>query len=972
MPMKFWLTCLSLLVLGFTVSLGQIAQGPATGSVPSGVVVNTNDFESVDAQGPEPGGKVHQHPLVIPEPVSTPMTPPTAPEGSNYIHDWPANSDLPPSPPPITIASFQGNNLTNGFPPDPYVAVGPNHIIQVVNTSFRISDKAGNTLKTIQANSWYQSVLPNSGAFDPKVHYDHLAHRWFMVWDNQNDATLTAYFLVSISDDDNPLGTWFNWALPANVYGSTNSGTWQDYEGVGYDQQAYYITGRHFGFASGYFGNAVRILPKAQFLGGTPGQITWTDFWALRDLSGRDMDVVRPSVVYSSPNEYYLAGPPSIGGGGSYFAVFRITNPLGTPSISCVHVPVTAWSEAGNAGQLGGGTGIETGGSRLRQEPIYRDSSLWLVHSVYNAGYSAVRYVRINTPTNTAVEDVAFGTPGFWHYYAAMVVDKDNNMAITFTRSSDTSYASAGYMWRLSTDPPGFHPTETIRPGGGNYVVLGSGRNRWGDYMGAALDPADKNNMWFLTEYASAANTSNQWVQGIRVVPYTGARVWSATSAINFANVEAGFVSDTVNVAAYNIGTSTLTISSITTSQTTYGLLNRPPFPANIATYDSIRFKVVFRPTTQGIVNDTITIATNDPLNPSLKISLVGKGIIVGRTQPGIMYAASMVLGSIPSQLYAINTTTGVGTLIGPTGVNEIDGLAIRPSNRELYGVLATASGSTLYRISRQYGDALFTRNINLPNLRAITFSLTADTLYGATTNGRLYRINLATGDTTYLGTGSGKIYSSLAISPTSHQLWASVRPPISGRDSIFVVNRATGLATGVGRTGLSVITPYLAFDRQGKLFAVIGSGSQTNTLYSLDTLNAAGTLIGSTGVTGLQAIAMRTDSTGPDAVQEGTVVEIPESFELSQNYPNPFNPSTQIRYGLPAQSRVTVTIYNVLGQDVVRLVDGVQGAGYHEAVWSGMSAGGMSVSSGIYLYKVEATNGVKTFAEWKKMVLVK
>ena len=970
--MKSLLLLSGIVVCVAGLAFGQIAQGPATGSVPSGVVVNTDNFASVDS--PVPGPRVvHQHPIVIPGPVSTPLTPPTAPEGSNYIENGSAYSDFPPPPPPITVASFQGDNLSNGFPPDPYIAVGPNHIIQVINSSFRISDKAGNTLKTIQADAWYQSVLPNPGAFDPKVHYDQQAHRWIMVWDNQNNSTLTAYFLVSVSDDDNPLGVWFNWALPANVFGSTNSGTWQDYPGLGYDAQAYYITGRHFGFVSGYFGNAVRVLPKAQFLGSTPGPIAWSDFWTLRDLSGRDVDGVRPSVVYSLPNEYYLAGPPSIaGGGGTYFALYRITNPLGTPAISCVHVPVTAWSEAPNAGQLGGGTAIETGGSRLRQEPIYRDSSLWIVHSINNGGYSAVRYVRINTPTNTAVEDVAGGTNGFWHYYPAMVVDKDNNIAVTFTRSSDTSYASAGYMWRLASDPPGFRSTETVRAGAGNYVVLGSGRNRWGDYMGAALDPADRNNIWFLTEYASATNVSNQWVQGIRVVPYAGARFYSATTSVNFGNVEAGFVSDTVSVAAYNIGSSTLTVSSITASQTPYALLNLPSFPANIATFDSLRFKVVFRPTTQGVVIDTITIVSSDPLTPTTKIPVSGKGIVVGRAQAGVMYAVSMVLGSTPGQLYSINPTTGAATVLGPTGVSEIDGLAIRPPNMELFGVFTSPSGSTLYRMSRQFGDALFFRNLGVPNMRAIAFSSTDGMLYGGTSNGRLYRINPDTGDTTYVGTANGKIYSGFAISPTSDRLWASVRPPISGRDSIFTVDRTTGFASGVGRTGLNVITPYLAFNHQGNLFAIIGSGSQTNTLYSLDTLTAAGTLIGSTGTAGLLAIAMRTDSSGINSVGEGPASGIPGSFELSQNYPNPFNPSTQIRYGLPGQSRVTIAVYNVLGQEVARLVDAVQSAGYHEVVWNGMSAKGVSVASGIYLYKIDAHSGGKAFAEMKKMLLLR
>jgi hypothetical protein len=81
-----------------------------------------------------------------------------------------------------------------------------------------------------------------------------------------------------------------------------------------------------------------------------------------------------------------------------------------------------------------------------------------------------------------------------------------------------------------------------------------------------------------------------------------------------------------------------------------------------------------------------------------------------------------------------------------------------------------------------------------------------------------------------------------------------------------------------------------------------------------------------------------------------------PTAFQLLQNYPNPFNPSTTIRYGLPGRSHVTLTIFNTLGQQVALLQNGEQRAGYHEVTFD---AAGMS--SGVYLYRMEAGSHVET-----------
>jgi hypothetical protein len=83
----------------------------------------------------------------------------------------------------------------------------------------------------------------------------------------------------------------------------------------------------------------------------------------------------------------------------------------------------------------------------------------------------------------------------------------------------------------------------------------------------------------------------------------------------------------------------------------------------------------------------------------------------------------------------------------------------------------------------------------------------------------------------------------------------------------------------------------------------------------------------------------------------------------LSQNFPNPFNPTTTISYTLSGQSHVKLTISNILGQEVARLVDNVQAAGYYDVRWDAGSA-----PSGIYFCRIQAG----AFVETRKLILLR
>ncbi len=99
-----------------------------------------------------------------------------------------------------------------------------------------------------------------------------------------------------------------------------------------------------------------------------------------------------------------------------------------------------------------------------------------------------------------------------------------------------------------------------------------------------------------------------------------------------------------------------------------------------------------------------------------------------------------------------------------------------------------------------------------------------------------------------------------------------------------------------------------------------------------------------------------RTASVPAPALVAADVAEVPEDFFLEQNYPNPFNPSTEIAFGLPEAGAMTLKVYNVLGQEVATLVDGVRAAGTHQVQFDATR-----LSAGTYFYVLRAEGRLLT-----------
>ena len=964
--------------LVFKVFAGPVPiaiKGPKSGSLAGGIVVSTNSFTSLETsvtpQGGEREAAENRESKLWLAPKNGIQ--PTGPEGSNYFEDkiFMNRALATPASRPVQVKGFVGVPATNFLPPDPIMAVGPNQVIVMVNTTFRIYDKNGVLLKHITADAWESGIVPGLNHSDPQVLYDQYAKRWIMDWLVYPSSGNANYHTLSVSADSNAIGTWYQWKSDATLLGDSVTNGFGDYPALGYDSSAVYLVSRQFGGTTGplMYGK-LRIFKKSDLYANTAGPIAYTDFWDFRDLNvGQAVDNLRPTTSFtSSPFGYLMNVPPT--SSANYITMWKITNPASTsPSISFDHVPVVQYSSPPDPDQLGGGTPkIDGGGKAIRANIVYRDSMLYAVHAVASGAgntNSAVHYVRIDPAKSMAVEDVAFGLSGYFHTYPAISVDKNKSVLINFSRSNALEYVGAYATGRRVADDPGLSSSVPLREGVANYVLTGSGsRNRWGDYNGTGVDPSDPSVVWLHTEHVQGKNTWGTWTSKVVMGPVVGAVLIADRSLLSFGTKNVGVISpgDTLSVTFTNDGTDSVAISSVSTLTANFKLVNPQVFTSKIGSLKSITAKIAFIPLAGGNYTDSLVIMSNDVNNPKLVLKLTGSGFIIVKAAAGTMYATSG--SSDGGRIYNVNTTTGTATVIGATGLSQITSLRVRPSTKEIIGLDPSGSSScALSRISAEGQNTQVISTIPFANLKGITF-LNDTTLYVGAFAGNIYRVNYNTGAATLVTpTSTGLRVGGLAINPKSGELWMSVRATSGILDAIYKVDVNTGTAKLVGQTGLGVATLDIAFDKNGKLYGLTGNSSQTiaNKIITIDTTTGGAFTIKPTGTQSLQAIAF--DPAELVSVGSFVAEKMPTQYSLEQNYPNPFNPTTSIRYSIPKQSHVTLKVYDAIGRVITTLVDDNRQTGNYK-----VEIDASRLASGVYYYELTAGS----FHDIKKMMLLK
>ncbi|MBI5474184.1 MAG: T9SS type A sorting domain-containing protein [Ignavibacteriae bacterium] len=448
------------------------------------------------------------------------------------------HTDSPVLSTSFTAVDFDGDGAYSGFyhiPPDPHGAAGPAHVVNVVNTNIEWYSKAGALVggkrlgknSTTAVGSFFESLSPVNGLFDPKVIYDQFEGRFVVVALEQTltGADSTSRILVAVSTTSDPSGTWLFLAIDSKI--SISGGfRWADYPGIAVDDKAVYITNNMFSFTTGAnFGSRLWIIHKGAvggFYGGGAATVTVHDAGTLSGL-GAVTGTIQPAHRFGAPpatfGTYIVSSGWSDGGGADFLAVITVTDPLGTPTFASSFTPLGGdifSTTLSDAPQLGTGTLIETNDVRCLHT-VWRSTELWgtltcVPTSGADAGQTTAFWFRILTPALSLLdkgfiggEDIATGT---YTFFPAIAVNSSLDVAIGFAASASTIYPGAYFTGRLAADAAGTNRGSGVLHAGDDYYVrtFGGPRNRWGDYSGASIDPSD-GSFWIFNQYAMARGT---------------------------------------------------------------------------------------------------------------------------------------------------------------------------------------------------------------------------------------------------------------------------------------------------------------------------------------------------------------------------------------------------------------------------------------------------------------------------------
>ncbi|MFC1550435.1 T9SS type A sorting domain-containing protein [Candidatus Neomarinimicrobiota bacterium] len=968
-----------------------------------------------------------------------------------------------------------GTETTSYFiPPDPIGAAGTDRLVAVVNVMIEARDKTGALLWRDALKDFFTTLSPTTYTFDPKVVWDHYENRFvvitleqFQTGSNPNPGNISR-ILVAVSKTDSPASAttadWYYYAIDSKTI-INSVDMWADYPGLELDEEAIYITNNMFEFSGGpntEYGVRLWIIDKgvsSGFYAGGSASHTVHDPYS---TGGGIATTTQPALVYgtggagSGVGTYLVSYSGFWDGIDEYVQVIRVNDPLGSVSFSQAwvnvgHIEDHSWGNLVDAPQSGTSTPIEVN-DRRALDAVWRDddnngANIWFTTTIkpdagydaVNAGETTAHWFRINTSSwppvlgdqgNIGGEDIAEGT---YTFFPSLALNQTGDFYIGFSASAPSIYPGSYAVARHWFDSPGtVHSAETIFPGEDYYVRTFSGsRNRWGDYSGTALDPADDSVFWVFNEFALTRGLESggdgRWGTGwgklsisqptITVTyPKTTTRWalgdtrsirWKSTYLLPDDYVKIDLLlndafNSEIKASTKNDGLHSWTIPGGLTPSDQYSIRiqlvsnsavndkNDNPFTIVETLYPEV---TVIKPNnddnwirgnTKNILWESVDLDKFEKVKIELYENSSFYSELVSQTRNDGKFEWDIPGGIPESDKYSVKITS----LNYPTCVDTSDQpFSILDATTPYLQVSYPNNGEELARgmipeIRWQRANLTKEDRVKIDLLLNGAFyeELKASTKNDGQANWAIpldqllsdqytIRIRLAL-DSTVTDESEYPFSVVEAIDPT-----ITVIKPNGGDEYI------RGITKGIQWTSEGLlVTNKVKIDllRNGTFYYEITPKTRNDGVFRWDipdTLTLSDQYTIKVQNNDFPAAVDTSDATfsiieaiAPSVEEFPSIQGLPLEYKIKQNYPNPFNPITTIRYQLPEESHVVLSIYDIMGRQVVQLINGTQAPGFKSVQWDSKDRFGNVVSAGMYLYHIQAGSYNKTI----KMILLK
>ena len=479
---------------------------------------------------PIPGSPVGAPPVAVPTPGAA-MSPPRgvfpatpAAPALRFQADGPAMAGptltAVETPPDLrSTPGFAGVSACEyacGEPPDPWVAVGPWHVVQAVNQQIRIFARDGAVISTIGFGTFFDEPAGQiGGGFDPHVLYVARIGRW-VATEASYDCS-AGHLRIAISAGPDPTASWQRYAIDF-------PGTLPDYPAVGVTSDKVVISANQFAITpagascslGSFIGSTLDILDEVQLLAGGTVQVGESNpspsYFSWRPANGLSEGVVMHLIAEGAGGDVIYGRVTGTNARANL--VFTVTDLTAQGKLPGFAPPPAPAGATGFTGDTVDGRPTDA---------LWMNGTMWFVSTAgcVAAGsgttHDCLRSVALGTGPGdpTVAQDFLIGGADEDAFMGGLGLAQDGTAFFVFSLTTSAGFIGSAASIHYPIDPPNTYRVPLLSLHAGEATYDGA---RWGDYVGVAQDPTDPHRVWQANQYANADGRWSTWISQLRGV----------------------------------------------------------------------------------------------------------------------------------------------------------------------------------------------------------------------------------------------------------------------------------------------------------------------------------------------------------------------------------------------------------------------------------------------------------------------